>query len=148
MSFKYRADFGQKRLVGFGNKKTMWDKKKIDEIQMCHLFELKIEDNPKSQGIVNLVAGESITKEWLFGPASTRDKSVIYPCYRYRCRVPCPCKVCAKQSSCEVQAKQCIKNFEDHSRFHATFHHCCKYCDQILEIFPFFNFFFFGTRLY
>ena len=151
MTFNYQADFGQKLLVGFGKKKTMW--KDIDnETKMCHLFSLKVKENSKTEGIVDLVAGESITKEWLFGPSSTRDKTVIYPCYRYRCRVPCPCKVCAKQLSCEVQAKQfckcisCIENFEDHSRFHATFHHSCKYCDQILEIFPFFNFFFLNTE--
>jgi len=154
MSFKYKADFGQKRLVGFGDKKTVYDGNQIkieNDTKMCHLFALKVKDNSEAKGIVDLVAGEAITEEWLFGPASTLDKSVVYPCSRYRCRVPCPCKVCAKLPSCKVQAKQfcncisCIESLEDHRHFHATFHHGCKYCDQLLEIFPCLNFFFLNT---
>ena len=81
------------------------------------------------------------------------SKTLIYPCTRFRCRIPCPCLLCAKQHSrCNVSSfiacicSDCILHFDDHSVYHATFHFCCKSCSQLITLFPVFNYFFLNTE--
>ena len=147
MSIKYEANFRQKLLLGYG--KNVEEKFNRNH---CHIFSLKKKNDIESHE-VDIIPGEAVKDVWLFGPASVMDKSVIYPCSRHRCKVPCPCRICLKQPlTCEYPDRiccncmKCIASFKDHGHFHATFHYGCKYCDQLLEIFPFFNFFFLNTE--
>ena len=147
MSIRYVANFRQKLLLGYGkNVQEKFDK------THCHIFSLKKEKDIESHEI-DIIPGEVVQDKWLFGPASVMDKSVIYPCSRHRCKIPCPCRICLKQPIiCEYPDRiycncvKCIAFFNDHGHFHATFHYGCKYCYQLLEIFPFFNFFFLNTE--
>ena len=144
MSFAYEADFGQRHLFGYGTKISKY---KNSEINMCHFFSIK---NKKDDGsrCIELVPGKHISEKWLFGPASNLHKSIIYPCSRYRCQIPCPCMDCCQQlPSCqaslisECTCKRCIDQFDDHMNFHVVLHRNCKYCEQLLQVFPRFNFF-------
>ena len=120
---------------------------------MCHEFlsvsDVKIEEN-KTVAEFTLVAGPyvtcSISKGTMFGPASTlRDKTLIYPCDRHRCRIPCPCQICRrKETFCHKpdhrkssgDCRECRQDFDDHSIFHRAFHSSCKFCLNIHEVIP------------
>ena len=39
---------------------------------------------------VTLVAGELVKDERLYGPASLRDQTLIYPCEAFKCQIGCP----------------------------------------------------------
>ena len=137
MSFDYETDFGQRHLFGYG---TNISRYKHSEFGLCHFFTIKNKKNDEIR-CIKLLPGKVITEKWLFGPASNLQKAIIYPCSRYRCQLPCPCMDCCQQSpSCESSlnnnctCKRCIEQFEDHSS--------CKYCEQVLQVFPQFNFFF------
>ena len=132
MSFTFEADFGVRKLTAYG----MNIGKKESERRMCHEFSVQNENQDGSRSIM-VVPGKNITKEWLFGPASNMDRSIIYPCYRYRCRLPCPCITCQHLSFLNVEVQ-----FQDHQKYHIAFHISCKFCQQLIEIFPKFNFFF------
>ena len=61
--------------------------KATGEVEVCHVTggkELK----------VAMIAGQLVEKESLYGPASLRDKTLIYPCEEFKCRVGCPCAMC------------------------------------------------------
>ena len=99
--------------------------------------------------------GEAVQEKWLFGPASIMDKSVIYPCFvivaSYHVHVEFASSsplliMCEYPDRICCNCVKCIALFNDHGHFHATFHYGCKYCDQLLDIFPSFNFFFLNTE--
>ena len=145
MSFDYEADFGQRHLFGYGKNIKKYEN---GELKLCHIFTLKIKKNDEPR-CIKLAPGEHISEKWLFGPASNLQKSIIYPCSRYRCQLPCPCMDCCQQPpSCESSlnsdctCKRCIEQFDDHMNFHIALHSNCKYCEQLLQVFPQFNFFF------
>ena len=85
---------------------------------------------------------------WLFGPATLlSSRSIVYPCSRGKCAVPCPCLLCDKKhpkcragQSCDCQ--DCRLQFLDHSNYHACLHTGCKFCHSIVTVLPQFNFFF------
>ena len=145
MSYKYHVNFGQNLLVGTSS----IIKKKRQEEDKCHEFSLKettLESSP-----VELVPGKTATREVLFGPASLiKCRKVIYPCTRNKCVLPCPCSICKNQPSLLLISHQelncscsdCYAQFEDHSSYHATFHTSCKFCSNMMQTIPFFNFYF------
>jgi hypothetical protein len=77
---------------------------------------------------------------WLFGPATMlSSRSIVYPCSRGKCELPCPCLICHKKhpkcragQSCGCQ--DCQLQFEDHSNYHACRHMGCKYCHNIVTV--------------
>ena len=114
----------------------------------CYQFSLKKEESPSAKSI-HLQQEQIIAKTWLYGPATClKSRTIIYPCRRYRCSIPCPCLLCAhkKHPTCRVSSCQgcpcenCRQHFADHNSFHAVFHHGCKFCFQIIQIIPCFNF--------
>ena len=154
MSFKYNADFGRKRLVGYGTFRTITRGMMEKDADLCHIFSVKKDELHLDQNIVKLVPGKTKKEQWLFGPASTKDKIFVFPCSCYRCLLPCPCTICAKlphHKSCQNLDREqcscdaCIKSFGEHVKFHAAYHLDCKYCGQLLRIFPCFNFFFLNS---
>ena len=65
-------------------------------IERCH--EFTIVDEVKVTSPYQLMPGKCINKPWLYGPAMFLEtKTIIYPCSRFRCQIPCPCLLCAKQ---------------------------------------------------
>ena len=153
MSFAYEADFGQRHLFGYGTKISKY---KNSEINMCHFFSIK---NKKDDGsrCIELVPGKHISEKWLFRPASNLHKSIIHPCSRFRCQIPCPCMDCCQPQEhppCESSSnksdchcKRCIEQFNDHMNFHLALHSKCKYCEQLMQVFPNFNFFFMNREV-
>ena len=124
----------------FTERSTAWLK--------CYKFRLdqKIVSHPNS---VNLVPEIIVSKSWLFGPATDlKTRSIIYPCTRYHCSIPCPCLLCAlkKHPFCRTptsegcNCEECKQNFVDQAYFHAVFHYGCKFCYQITQRIPNFNF--------
>jgi hypothetical protein len=115
----------------------------------CHQFSFK--ENPQQGATsVEIVPGKAIESEWLYGAATMLEtRTVVYPCVRFKCSVPCPCLLCQKvHPKCRVPVSQgcscedCLKHFHDHNLFHRTFKFGCKSCYQLIQVFPFFNFFF------
>ena len=138
MTHIFEADFEQDFIKAAGRKVI-----KSVKCVRCHDFSLKSEFNSVSTA-VQLLAGKCVKEKWLYGPAMTiKNRSVIYPCSRYRCSIPCPCLFCCHRlPRCHVPGSQacvcidCINHFEDHSHFHAAFHIDCKSCIQLLENIP------------
>ena len=141
MALEYKGNFDKSVITCYGVN--------IPKEKKCHLFSLKSELSLTPSSIP-LLPGKSIQKhkQWLYGPAVCLvTRSVIYPCEKYRCSVPCPCNICQKiHPICRIPASQpcdckdCVNHFENHTNFHATFHFGCKFCFQILKNIPNFNF--------
>jgi len=124
-----------------------------DMTHFCHHYELSESDKTVAlSGEVQLCPVNRVTQAWLYGPASDlASKSVIYPCRRYRCSLPCPCFLCRKvhptcraPTSKSCSCEDCRKHFLDHERFHAVKHEGCRACHQLMSLIPHFNFFFFN----
>ena len=115
-------------------------------LQKCHKFTLQSDtdggdEDPSS---AKLIAGEYGSPGGLSGPASKLDRTIIYPCELKRCEVPCPCALCKKSplhcenlqsDSCD-NCTECLKDFENHMKFHRVTHVPCKFCMQFLSVFP------------
>ena len=127
MALEYKGNFDKSVITCYGVN--------IPKEKKCHLFSLKSELSLTPSSIP-LLPGKSIQKhkQWLYGPAVCLvTRSVIYPCEKYRCSVPCPCNICQKiHPTCRIPASQpcdckdCVNHFENHTNFHATFHFGCK----------------------
>ena len=81
------------------------------KLQCVKIFEFDFID--KDQTSVDNILVEptkSYQVPWLYGPAtSLSSRTVIYPCNRYRCALPCPCKLCQK-----IDLRCHETNFSDH----------------------------------
>ena len=154
MSIKFLADFDEDTLAGRCTTKT----RRFGGKSLCHKFSLSDKAAAQSSK-VEVLPGKVCSEDWLFGPASLlASRSVIYPCSRFRCSIPCPCQDCQRlcsPSPCQApvdsscSCSDCGQRFKDHSHFHRTFHKDCKFCVQLLQLFPNFNFWFLnhGTRI-
>ena len=143
MSIKFLTDFAEDTLAGKCTKKT----RRSQGQSLCHKFSLNDKEAAQSSK-VEVLPGKVYSEDWLFGPASLLvSRSVIYPCSRFRCSIPCPCQDCQKlcsPSPCQALAPvnspcnccDCARRFKDHSLFHRTFHTFCKFCIQLVELFP------------
>ena len=85
---------------------------------------------------------------WLYGPATViSTRSIVFPCARGKCSLPCPCRICRKahprcREGQSCSCAECKLFYEDHTKFHACFHYGCKSCFNIVSVLPHFNFFF------
>ena len=114
----------------------------------CFKFKLQNGVTAHSNS-VHLMPEFIISKDWLYGPATDlATRSILYPCTRYRCSIPCPCLLCAlkRHPTCRTpsheacQCQDCQDHFTDHTQFHAVFHYGCKSCYGISKVVPYFNF--------
>ena len=154
MSFKYELDFDNDILLGKGKnaRKNCFEilggerpeartgtlnlRAKGVENELCHNFTMKEDET----GMTKVLPGK-VSDNYLFGPACDRQsRSVIYPCNRNMCRVPCMCKLCTKRIT-----TSCSEQFQDHSRYHRVWHENCEFCDNLLQAFPHFNFWFLNS---
>lgn len=101
----------------------------------CHDFEAgevtehTLTDYNYTSSNVTLVAGEYNKNERLYGPASLRDKTLIYTCDLFKCRIKCPCKLCTKKSNF-------YSDIDDHVMFHRASHSLCKFCANVHSHIP------------
>ena len=113
----------------------------------CYKYVIKdIEEaSPES---VQLAPVHQHRQPWLFGPATKlSSRSVIYPCNRGQCEIPCVCLLCQKlhprcRNGPSCGCKECKKYFENHSNYHACLHIGCKSCYNIISVLPHFDFHF------
>ena len=116
-----------------------------DASSKCYNFSI-ISDHPCDPERVELEPYKLIDQPWLYGPATDlKMKTIIYPCERFRCLIPCPCLLCEKKNpACSSQGKcscdECKLYRHDHQNFHATFHFGCVSCEDIIRVIPNFNF--------
>jgi hypothetical protein len=103
----------------------------------CHEFEatddIKVCYGGGKEFVVRLVAHELVKSDKLYGPASLRDKTLIYPCEEFKCRISCPCTMCRnKMRYCE--------DFEDHETFHRANHTNCRFCENLERCIPHYDY--------
>ena len=82
---------------------------------------------------VTLVAEELVQSKRLYGPASLRDKTLIYPCEAFKFQIGYPCQMC------RMMLRGC-DHFDDHLTFHLSNHTKCKYCNKVERGFPNFSY--------
>ena len=93
MSIKYEVNFAEDTLAGMCTKR----KGCSEEKKWCHEFALCYEEAAVQSSVIQVLATKIVSEDWLFGPASLlASRSVIYPCSRFRCSIPCPCQDCRK----------------------------------------------------
>ena len=74
MSITYEIDFEDSLLLGSGSRVI----ENHEEMNMCHEFTFISTERTKLEK-VGLLPGKLLNQD-LFGPASKRNKTVIYPC--------------------------------------------------------------------
>ena len=115
----------------------------------CYEFFTKDLENRTGEN-VPIVPAKRRYLPWLFGPATSLiTRSIIYPCTKYRCSLPCMCFICHKNPpTCSVpineacHCQDCQRHFDDHRLYHAVYHQACKSCAQIVQAMPQLNFYF------
>ena len=113
----------------------------------CYSFAIKNNEEITPER-VQLVPVRHHQYPWLFGPATIlSSRSIVYPCSRGKCSLPCPCRICHKiHAKCRAgqscDCDDCRLHYEDHSNFHACRHMGCRHCHNIVTGLPQFNFFF------
>ena len=143
---RFKATFRVKRQPELTGCLTMGKNFKYDP----NCFEFNISDvksfnSEKTEVDVALIARKS-SKSKLYGPASSRlERSIIYPCSNFRCRVDCPCQLCRckvpfcpKAGTGETcgQCADCYRDVENHLLFHRALHLSCKHCVNLLSCIP------------
>ena len=107
---------------------------------------------------VTLVAVKFVRQISLHGPASLKDRTIIYPCERFKCRAGCPCQLCRIKSPycttarlekpCSGDCLQCREDCQDHLMFHRADHTMCKFCENVRSHIPNYSFMVIQRRVY
>jgi hypothetical protein len=107
MAYIYHVDFGLKRITGVRSmtlKKHVKIKKNVEAAKKCYEFGAAVDRELDSPETMPVVPVKSHPAPWLYGPAcSLANRGVIYPCRRYRCSIPCPCRLCQKPPAHAIQ---------------------------------------------
>ena len=113
----------------------------------CHEFTVdKVKSEKVEAAEVTFIAGKYVDGS-LYGPASLlKDKTIIYTCKWYRCRLGCPCHLCRKKvnnceksgnaETCSGPCVKCRGDCDDHLLFHRAPHLNCKFCKDVLNCLP------------
>ena len=142
MIFNYQLDCENDFLLGSGKKNRQKACRDVGN-SLCHHFTIR-ENNSE----IDKVLPGKVSDSFLFGPAcDIKTRSVIYPCNRSKCHIPCICMQCRKKvtktcSKSDCPCSDCAELFREHSRYHRVWHQSCKFCENILQCFPHFNFWF------
>ena len=145
--FDYQLDFDNDFLLGSAENARHKANQDVGN-SLCHEFAIR-ENNGETETL-KVLPGK-VSNSFLFGPAcDIRTKSVIYPCNRSRCRIPCICIQCRKKvtktcSKSDCSCSNCSELFTEHSRYHRVWHQSCRFCENILQCFPNFNFWFLNS---
>ena len=126
----------------------------LARLPSCHEFSVsdvtidykKVDYYSNAECEVTLVSGKFGTSGSLYGPASLiKDRTIIYPCDTFRCRIGCACHLCRRGCCICTRAAQdqtcgdcaeCRFDCEDHLVFHRAPHMNCKFCLNALEHIP------------
>ena len=144
MIYDYQLDFENDFLLGSGTNARERMKKDVGN-SFCHTFTLREKDTE-----IEVLPGQ-VSESFLFGPACDRKtRSVIYPCNRSKCRIPCICKQCRNRmtktcSKSDCSCSECSELFKEHSRYHRVWHENCRFCENIIQCIPNFNFWFLNS---
>ena len=66
--------------------------------EKCYNFSL-ISGHPRDPNCVELEPYKILTQPWLYGTATDRKtRTIIYPCERFKCLIPCSCLLCDKKN--------------------------------------------------
>ena len=93
--------------------------------------------NDRSPDNIQLAPVKLYHHKWLFGPATKlKSKSIVYPCSRGKCSLPCPCLLCHKKvpvcrAGCDCE--ECKLYEEDHNNYHGCFHNNCTSCNRLIK---------------
>jgi hypothetical protein len=147
MIFDYQLDFEEDFLLGSGENARKKASRDVGN-SLCHNFTIR--ENIGETDTPKVLPGK-VSDSFLFGPAcDIKTRSVIYPCNRSRCRIPCICIQCRKRvtkmcSKTDCSCSDCSQLFKEHSRYHRVGHQNCRFCENILQCFPNFNFWFLNS---
>ena len=145
---KYAPYLKRPYLYGYTYDPAINRRSKCHELLTVSEVEIDIE---KREAKITLVAGSFVNCEveegTMCGPASSiSNKTVIYPCNYGRCKIPCACHMCRKQTNfcqksepsktCEDTCQECKKDKDDHFLFHKAHHESCQFCLAVFDIIP------------
>ena len=151
MAYSYCLNYQQNLITGQRSGSGIFrgrNKLRGKSTKMCYDFTIN-DSGELTPNDVPLMAIKQREQAWLFGPATRlATRSIIYPCSKGRCSLPCPCLLChnkqhprcrvASDKSCVCQ--DCKEHFANHESYHSVFHYGCKQCHQIVKIIPNCNF--------
>ena len=91
---KFEADYNANLVkMQLTTDPTDWYNKTKRPRLRCHKFTFAEPPDPKKTSVI-VTPGKSVVHEWLYGPATVLEtRTVIYPCVRNRCSVPCRCLI-------------------------------------------------------
>ena len=93
-------------------------------------------NNPDRPFMFRLICGRLRGSEFV-GPASNMNRTICYPCNKFKCRVGCYCVGCRKKRG-ETDPESnddALKELEDHTFHQKSFYLECKYCQELFKIF-------------
>ena len=114
MIFDYQLDFENDFLLGSGKNTRQKARKDVGN-SLCHNFTVK--DTEAETNAAKVLPGR-VSDNFLYGPAcDIRTRSVIYPCNRSKCRIPCICKQCRKRmiktcSKSDCSCSECTRTVQ------------------------------------
>ena len=152
MSHKFHLDFKKSWISRIGPKlvsdalDSNRQKSNASAVQRkCYEFEFLNWDERCPEKVQ--VAPIQLKKdEWLFGPATKLStRSIVYPCSRRKCALPCPCLICHKRHpNCRGEngcnCEECKLYDVDHNNYHGSLHIGCKSCDRLVDAVGVFKF--------
>ena len=105
----------------------------------CSMLEPWYQEKEEDLEFINWrYKGSECPRKFLDGPAShLSTKSIVYTCIRGHCWIFCPCFQC-RGYLCDTLSAETL--FKDHKCYHLVTHANCKFCCQMLDIFPFYSF--------
>ena len=134
---------------------------KVSGVKMNGNLTKKVSDvkyYSEDAAYVTLVVVKIAKQISLHGPASLKDRTIIYPCERFKCRTGCPCQLCRFQSPycktarlekpCSGDCLQCREDCQDHLILHRAYHTMCKFCENVQIYIPNYSFLIIQSRVY
>ena len=108
-----------------------------------NVSDVQVLNSQKTEVDLTLIAKEP-SKSKLYGPASSRlERSIIYPCSNFGCRVGCPCQLCRFKvtlcskadagETCCIECANCYRDLDNHLQFHRALHLQCKFCAKVSQ---------------
>ena len=150
MSHKFNLDFKKSWITRIGpkllpNDVTSIRHKSIPVKRKCYEFEF-LNWKERCPEKVQVAPVKLKKDKWLFGPATKLNtRSIVYPCSREKCALPCPCLICHKKypdcrGEIECNCEECKLFNVDHNNYHGCEHIGCKSCKSLVDAFGVFKF--------
>ena len=149
MSHKFNLDFQKSWITRIGpkllpNDVTSIRHKSIPVKRKCYEFEF-LNWKERCPEKVQVAPVKLKKDKWLFGPATKLNtRSIVYPCSREKCALPCPCLICHKKypdcrGEIDCNCEECKLFNVDHNNYHGCEHIGCKSCKSLVDAFGVFK---------